>query len=202
MRFSVWAGKQCSQGRMWQVATVSQNAMEVSVQCSVLTLRPHESQHARPPCLSPTPRVHSNSRPSSRWCHPAISSSVVLFSSCPQFLPASGRFQGRWNYTWLEGSENFTEEVTPGVNLKGWVEIHWVEMKGDHPERMNNKKKIKKVERNIWEPCVLSFVCIMARLGNRALYVKLKSFLTISRQWAGTPLQYSCLENPMDGGAW
>ena len=53
------------------------------------SLRPRESQHARPPCPSPTPRVHSNSRLSSRWCHPAISSSVVPFSSCPQSLPAS-----------------------------------------------------------------------------------------------------------------
>ena len=53
------------------------------------SLRPHESQHARPPCPSPTPGVHSNSRPSSPWCHPAISSSVVPFSSCPQSLPAS-----------------------------------------------------------------------------------------------------------------
>ena len=53
------------------------------------SLRPHELQHARPPCPSPTPRVHSNARPSSRWCHPAISSSVVPFSSCPQSLPAS-----------------------------------------------------------------------------------------------------------------
>ena len=49
----------------------------------------HESQHARPPCPSPTPRVHSDSRPSSQWCHPAISSSVIPFSSCPQSLPAS-----------------------------------------------------------------------------------------------------------------
>ena len=49
----------------------------------------HESQHARPPCPSPTPRVYSNSRPSSPWCHPAISSSVVPFSSCPQSLPVS-----------------------------------------------------------------------------------------------------------------
>ena len=52
-------------------------------------LRHHESQHARPPCPSPTPRVHSNSGPSSRWCHPVISSSVVPFSSCPQSFPAS-----------------------------------------------------------------------------------------------------------------
>ena len=51
-----------------------------------------ESQHARPPCASPTPRVHSDSRPSSQWCHPAISSSVVPFSSCPQSFPASGSF--------------------------------------------------------------------------------------------------------------
>ena len=56
------------------------------------SLRPHELQHARPPCPSPTPGVHSNSRPSSRWCHPAISSSVVPFSSCPQSLPASESF--------------------------------------------------------------------------------------------------------------
>ena len=56
------------------------------------SLRPHELQHARPPCPSPTPRVHPDSRPSSQWCHPAISSSVVPFSSCPQSLPASESF--------------------------------------------------------------------------------------------------------------
>ena len=53
------------------------------------SLRPHELQHARPPCPSPPPGVHPNSCPSSRWCHPAISSSVIPFSSCPQSLPAS-----------------------------------------------------------------------------------------------------------------
>ena len=56
------------------------------------SLRPHESQHARPPCPSPTPRVYSNSCLSIRWCPPAISSYVVPFSSCPQSLPASGSF--------------------------------------------------------------------------------------------------------------
>ena len=56
------------------------------------SLRPHESQHARPPCPSPTPGVHSDSCPSSQWCHPATSSSVVPFSSCPQSLPASQSF--------------------------------------------------------------------------------------------------------------
>ena len=56
------------------------------------SLWPHEEQHARPPCPSPTPRVHPNPCPSSRWCHPTISSSVIPFSSCPQSFPASGSF--------------------------------------------------------------------------------------------------------------
>ena len=66
----------------------------VQFSCTVVSdsLRPHELQHARPPCPSPTPRVHSNSCPLSPWCHPAISSSVVPFSSCPQSLPASESF--------------------------------------------------------------------------------------------------------------
>ena len=66
----------------------------VQFRCSVVSnsLRPHELQHARSPCPSPTPGVHSNSRPLSWWCHPSISSSVVPFSSCPQSLPASESF--------------------------------------------------------------------------------------------------------------
>ena len=57
------------------------------------SLRPNEPQHARPPCPSPTPRVHPNPHPSSWRCHPTISSSVIPFSSCPQSFPASGSFQ-------------------------------------------------------------------------------------------------------------
>ena len=65
------------------------------------SLRPHESQHARPPCPSPTPGVHSNLHPLSRWCHPAISSSsVVPFSSCPQSLPASESFPMSQLFAW------------------------------------------------------------------------------------------------------
>ena len=58
-----------------------------------ISLQPHEPQDARPPCLSPTPRVHPNSCPLTWWCHPTISSSVIPFSSCPQSFPASGSFQ-------------------------------------------------------------------------------------------------------------
>ena len=67
----------------------------VQFSCSIVSdsFWPHEPQHARPPCPSPTPGVHPNPCPSSRWCHPTISSSVVPFSSCPQSFPASGLFQ-------------------------------------------------------------------------------------------------------------
>ena len=64
------------------------------------SLQPHESQHARPPCPSPTPKVHSDSRLSSQWCHPAISSSVVPFTSCPQSLPASESFTMSQLFAW------------------------------------------------------------------------------------------------------
>ena len=64
------------------------------------SLRPHELQHARPPCPSPTPGVHSNSCPSSQWCHPAISSSIVPFSSCPQSLSESRSFPMSQLFAW------------------------------------------------------------------------------------------------------
>ena len=64
------------------------------------SLRPHESQHARPLCPSPTPGVHSDSHPSSHWCHPVISSSVVPFSSCPQSLQASESFPISQLFAW------------------------------------------------------------------------------------------------------
>ena len=75
----------------------------VQFSCSVLSdsLWPLESQHTRPPCPSPTPGVHPNSCPSSRWCHPAISSSVVPFSSFPQSLPASESFPMSQLFAWL-----------------------------------------------------------------------------------------------------
>ena len=67
----------------------------VQFSCSVVSdsLRPHETQHVRPPCPSPTPRVYPNSHPLSQRCHPTISSSIIPFPSCPQSFPASGSFQ-------------------------------------------------------------------------------------------------------------
>ena len=84
----------------WVVTNISFSSVQFS--CSVVSnsLRPHESQYARPPCPSPAPGVHSDSRPSSQWCHPATSSSVVPFSSCPQSLPASESFPMSQPFAW------------------------------------------------------------------------------------------------------
>ena len=85
------------------------------------SLRPHELQHARPPCLSPTPGVHSNSRPSSQWCHPAISSSVVPFSSCPQSLPASESFPMSQLFAWGGQSTGLSALASfLPKNTQGW----------------------------------------------------------------------------------
>ena len=100
-----------------------------SVSCSVVSdsLRPHESQHARPPCPSLTPRVPSNSHPSSQWCHPAISSSVVLFSFCPQSLPASGSFLMSQLFTW--GDQSIGVSALASVLPKksqDWSPLEWI----------------------------------------------------------------------------
>ena len=90
------------------------------------SLQPHESQHARPPCPSPTPGVHSDSRPSSQWCHPAISSSVVPFSSCPQSLPASESFPMSQPFTW-GGQSTGVSALASYLPKKsqGWSPSEW-----------------------------------------------------------------------------
>ena len=88
--------------------------------------RPYESQHARPPCPSPTPGVHSDSRPSSRWCHPAISSSVVPFSSCPQSLPASESFPMSQIFAWGGQSTGVSALASfLPKNTQGWSPLEW-----------------------------------------------------------------------------
>ena len=90
------------------------------------SLRPHEPQHARPACPSPTPGVHANPGPLSRWCHPAISSSVVPFSSCPQSLPASGSFPMSQLFAW--GGQSIGVSASTSVlpmNTQGWSPLGW-----------------------------------------------------------------------------
>ena len=106
------------------------NYMFSSVQfsCSVVSdsVWPHESQQARPPCPSPTPRVHSDSRPLSWWCHPAISSSVVPFSSCPQSLPASESFPKSQLFAWGGQSTGVSASASfLPKNTQGWSPLEW-----------------------------------------------------------------------------
>ena len=90
------------------------------------SLWPHESQHARPPCPTPTPRVHSNSCPPSWQCHPAISSSVIPFSSCPQSLPASESFPMSQLFAW--GGQSVGVSALASVfpmNTQDWSPLGW-----------------------------------------------------------------------------
>ena len=100
----------------------------VQFSCSVVSgsLRPHGLEHARPPCPSPAPGVYSNSCPSSRWCHPAISSSAVPFSSCPQSFPASGSFPMSQLFPW--GGQSIGVSASASVlsmNTQDWSPLGW-----------------------------------------------------------------------------
>ena len=100
----------------------------VQFSCSVMSdsLWPHESQHARPPCPSPTAGVHSDSRRLSQWCHPDISSSIVPFSSCPQSLPASKSFPVSQLFTW--GGQSTGASVLASFlpkNTQDWSPLEW-----------------------------------------------------------------------------
>ena len=100
----------------------------VQFSCSVMSdsLQPHELQHTRPPCPSPTPGVHSNPCPSSQWCHPTISSPVILFASCPQSFPASGSFQMSQLFT--SGGQRIgvsASTLVPPMNTQDWSPLGW-----------------------------------------------------------------------------
>ena len=111
-------------------STVYNHGKSGSVQfsCSVVSdsLRPHEPQHGRSPCPSPTPGVHPNPCPLSRWCHPIISSSVVPFSSCPQSFPASGSFQ--MSQLFASGGQSIGVSASKSVlpmNTQDWSPCKW-----------------------------------------------------------------------------
>ena len=118
--------------------------------CSVKSdsLWPRESQHSRPPCPSPTPRVHSNSRPSSRWCHPAISSFVVPFSSCPQSLPASGSFPMSQLFTWggqsigVSALASFLPKKSQGWSPSEWT--GWISLQSKGLSRVFSNTTLQK----------------------------------------------------------
>ena len=125
-----WRQHKCPLTDEWIKKMCCIYTMEYSVQFSRSvvsdSLQPHELQHARPPCPSPTPGVYSNSCPLSRWCHPAISSSVVPFSSCPQSLPASGSFP--MSQLFASGGQNIGVSASTSVlpmNTQDWSPLGW-----------------------------------------------------------------------------
>ena len=107
-----------------------QETSSVQFSCSVIShsFQPHEPQQAKPPCPSPTPRVHPNPCSFSRWCHRTISSSVVPFSSCPQSFPASGSFQISQLFT--SGGQSIGVSASTSVlpkNTQDWSPLGWTD---------------------------------------------------------------------------
>ena len=124
-------GKLSSQSSPWA------NGASVQFSCSVVSdsLRPHEFQQARPPCPSPTPRVHPNPYPLSWWYHPSISSSVVPFSSCPQSLPASESFPMSQLFAW--GGQSIGVSASTSVlpmKTQDWSPLGWTDWISLHPK--------------------------------------------------------------------
>ena len=121
----------------------------VQFSCSVVSdsLRSHGPQHARPPCLSPTPGVHSNSCPLSRWCHPTISSSVVPFS-CPQSFPASGFFQ--MSQLLASGGQSIGVSASASVlpmNIQDWFPLGrtgWISLQSKGLSRVFSNTTVQK----------------------------------------------------------
>ena len=112
------------------------------------TLQPHESQHARPPCSSPSPGVNSDSHPSSQWCHPAISSSVVAFFSCPQSLPASESFPISQLFAWggqstrVSALASFLPKKSQGWSPSEWT--GWISLQSKGLSRVFSNTTVQK----------------------------------------------------------
>ena len=112
----------------YSVCACTQLPLHLQFSHSVVSnsLQPHGLQHARPPCPSPTPGVYSNSCPSCWWCHPAVSSSVIPFSSCLQSFPASGSFQ--MSQFFAAGGQSIGVSASSSVlpmNIQDWLPLGW-----------------------------------------------------------------------------
>ena len=122
-----WSGVPCpAPGNKLDHYTIILASVQFSRSVMSDSLRPHQSQHTRPPCPSPTPGVYSNSCPSSQWCHPVISSSVIPFSSFPQSLPASRSFPMSQLFAW--GGQSIGVSASTSVlpmNTQDWSPLGW-----------------------------------------------------------------------------
>ena len=122
----------------------------VQFSCSVISnlLRSHDLQHIRPPCSSPTPRVHRNSCPSNQWCHPSISSSVILFSSCPQSLPTSESLPMSQLFTWggwstgVSALASFLPKKSQGWSPSEWT--GWISLQSKGLSRVFSNTTVQR----------------------------------------------------------
>ena len=195
------------------------NFSSVQFNCSVVSnsLRHHEPQHARPSYPSQTPRVHTNPCPLSRWCHPTISSSVVPFSSCLQSFPTSGSFQ--ISQLFASGGQNIGVSASTSVlpmNTQdgfplGWT--GWISLQSKGLSSIFSNTTVQKHQFvkaffivQLSHPYMTTGKTIALTRWTFVDKVMSLLFNMLSRlvigEGNGTPLQYSCLENPMDGGAW
>ena len=156
-----------------QTALLNYASLQFSHSVMSDSLRPHESQHARPPCPSPTPRVHPNSCPSSHWCHPAISSSVVPFSSCPQSLPASGSFP--MSQLFASGGQSIGVSALASVlpmNAQDWSPSEWtgwISLQSKGLSRVSNIT-VQKHQFNSSNCCFLTCIQISQEAGQVVWY--------------------------------
>ena len=173
------------------------------------SLRPHELQHSRPPCPSPTPGVHSHSCLSSRWCHLAISSSVVPFSSCPQSLAAPEPFPMSQLFTW--GGQSIAGSASASVlpkNTQDWSPLEWIgwiSLQSKGLSRVFSNTTVQKCQ--FFSAQLSSGASLVAQRVKRLPACNAGDLDSIpglgrsSGEGNGNSPQYSCLENLMDG-AW
>ena len=127
---------------------VNQSSSQFSRSVISDSLRPHESQHSRHPGPSPTPGVHSDSSPLSRWCHPAISSSVIPFSSCPQSFPASESFPMSQLFAWggqstgVSAWASFLTKKSQGWSPSEWT--GWISLQSKGLSRVFSNTTVQK----------------------------------------------------------
>ena len=142
-----------SQGKPWSLVHAQCNTFSsVQFNHSVVSdsLRPHELQHARPPCSSPTPGVHPNPCPLSQWCHPTILSSVVPFSSCLQSFPASGSFPV--NQLFASGGQSIGVSASASVlptNIQDWFPLEltgWISLQSKGLSRIFSNTTVQSID--------------------------------------------------------
>ena len=134
--------------RHWKMNSWGRSVSQFSRSVMSDSLRPHESQHTRPPCPSLTHRVHSDSRPSSQWCHPAISSFIIPFSSSPQSLPAAGSFPMSQLFAWggqssgVSALASFLPKKSQDWSPLGWT--GWISLQSKGLSRVFSNTTVQK----------------------------------------------------------